>query len=180
MRRFPPATIPALRPARALALAGALACLGACGSSGSARPPAGAGGRPGADGGPTGIFARLDGGAADQPLDAPQVFSCAAAADGGTSCIQFDRDYPDPAGVCAAYQGGPVMNAPCASEGSAGGCHVAAGTSGYTIWIHGPPAAGALIVRCQQLGESYVSPDFDVTADASAGATGPNPAADGL
>ena len=123
------------------------------------------------------MFARLDAGAADQPHDAAPTFSCTGAVDGGTACIQFDPDYPDPAAVCAAQQAGPVVNAPCSPQGSAGGCHVAAGTSGYTIWSYGRQTAGVLIVRCQQLGESYVSPDFDVTVDASAHATGPAPGA---
>ncbi|MFL5306308.1 MAG: hypothetical protein ACJ8F1_13905 [Polyangia bacterium] len=155
----------------------AVAGLGACGSGGSTRAPAGPGGQADADGAPNGMFARVDAGAADQPHDAAPTFSCAGAADAGATCIQFDPDYPDPAGACAAQQAGPVVDAPCAPEGSAGGCHVAAGTSGYTIWRYGRQTAGALIVRCQQLGESYVSPGFDVTVDASARATGPAPGA---
>ena len=153
-------------------LAGALACLGACGSSGSARPPGGARGQ---DAAPTDIFGRIDGGAADGATDAPAVFSCPASADGGTTCIQFDPDYPDPAGVCAAQHDGPVASGPCSTVGSAGGCHVVAGSSGYTIWMYGRQPGGALLVRCQQMGDSYVSPDFDVVVDASAHATGPAP-----
>ncbi|MES1209894.1 MAG: hypothetical protein ABUS79_28495 [Pseudomonadota bacterium] len=172
MRRFSVATITAFRLGRSMAVAGALAWLGGCGSGASARAPGGAGGTGGA---PRGTFAPIDAAAADQPHDAAPVFSCAAADDGGTACIQFDPDYLDPAGACAAHQGGPVTNGPCASDGSAGGCHVAAGTSGYTIWTYGRQTAGALIVRCQQLGDSYVSPGHDVTVDASAHATGPGP-----
>lgn len=178
MRRFSLATVTGWRPARSLStavaclLAAAVAPLAACGSSGSARPPGGAHGQ---DAAPTDIFGRLDAGATDAAIDAAPIFSCPAFPDGGTTCIQFDPDYPDPAGVCAAQHGGPVASAPCSTVGSAGGCHVVAGSSGYTIWMYGRQPGGALLVHCQQLGDSYVSPDFDVTVDASAHATGPGP-----
>ncbi len=158
-----------------IALAGAL---GACGSGGPAHAPVGADVRQGAggapDGAPDGSFEPVDASVADQPHDAAPVFSCVGGAlsDGGVTCIQFDPGYGEPAAVCGARQSGPVGNAPCSLDGSAGGCHVATGTSGYTIWMYGRQTSGALIVRCQQLGESYVSADFDVTADASAHATG--------
>ncbi|HVV16305.1 MAG TPA: hypothetical protein VHH90_03805 [Polyangia bacterium] len=178
MRRLPVATMSAFDPSRCVALAGfagALACLAACASGGAAPPAGGAGGAHGAGGGPSGMLEGLDAGAADQPKDAAPVFSCGATADGGATCIQFDPEYPEPATVCTAHQSDPVANAPCSSDGSAGGCHVAAGTSGYTIWWYGRQTTGALIVHCQQLGDSYVSPGFDTTVDASARATGPRP-----
>ena len=47
-------------------------------------------------------------------------------------------------------------------------------TGGYTVWWYAPLTASAVLTRCQQLGDSYVSPFFDVTVDASAHATQPN------
>jgi hypothetical protein len=126
----------------------------------------------GGDGAAGAIFAPLDANVADRTDDAPPIFSCAAPGDRGARCIQFDPGYPDPAGVCAAQGGGAVVNAPCSLDGSAGGCHVAAQTSGYTIWSYGPQTAGDLIVRCAQRGESYVSPSFDTSLDAAADGTG--------
>ncbi len=65
---------------------------------------------------------------------------------------------------------------PLPAEESAGGCRVAAGTAA-THLVRTATDRGATIARCQQLGDSYLSPGFDVTVDASARATGPAPGA---
>ena len=91
----------------------------------------------------------------------------------GTACVQFDPDYPDAAGVCAAQQGRPRSRTPLARRRDRPAAATSGGTSGLHDWLYGRQTRGALIVRCQQLGDSYVSPNFDVTVDASAHATDP-------
>jgi hypothetical protein len=156
-----------------LALIAALAVAGSfgCGSGGPRCAGAGGGGAAGGGGG------GADGGTAardaaprptDGSPDAPVQLSCAAATDAGASCIDFDPGYPDPAAVCATTGGGPVLAAACPPAGSAGGCHVASGGSGYVIWSYAPQTVGAVMRRCEELGFSYVSPAYPGDAEQAA------------
>ncbi len=160
------------RPVHAIffaALAGAGAC-GSGGASGSSGGAGGHGGTGGAAGGPDFVSVATD--AAPPPpgnqSDAGVTLSCAGATDGGiAACVQFDPAYAEPATVCEAHGFGAVVPAPCALDGSAGGCHVIDGASGYTVWSYAPETVGGAMFHCEQLGQSYVSASSDVETDAA-------------
>jgi len=138
----------------------------ACSSSGhGGAPPAGAGGGPGhgaglsADAGDA--LAIADASDALDAVDAAPTFSCLVAADGDgpAACIELDPGDTDASGPCAANGAGPIAIGACPRDTSAGGCHVAeTGTAGYTVWWYAPLGAGAVLSRCERMGDSYVSP----------------------
>lgn len=138
--------------------------LAACGSGGPGAPHGGAtGGRGG--GPPDAMFVRVDGGPPPSDADAGLALSCGGAGDAGVTCIEFDPGYPSPADACAALGDGVLVDSRCTRQASAGGCHVVEGASGYTVWSYAPQTIGAAMLRCLQLGQSYVSSAADGRAD---------------
>jgi hypothetical protein len=157
----------------------AIAVLAACGSGGHGGGAAagGAGGRPLGMLGPSpdaqdaqNTIGVADASAAGDAVDAAPTFSCLLAAEAGgpAACIELDPGFPDPATLCDSSGAGPVVTGPCPRDGSAGGCHQAtpvdAGldttspTAGYTTWWYAPLGLGAVLTRCEQMSDSYVSP----------------------
>jgi hypothetical protein len=148
-------------------LLASMAALAACGSGGhGGPPPGGAGGGPGRG---TGVLPDtgdalviVDAGASDDAaVDAVPTFSCQVAAEAGglAACIDLDPGYATPEMACDANGAGAVMTGACPRATSSGGCHIAeTGMPGYTVWWYAPLGTGAVLSRCEQQGDSYVSP----------------------
>ncbi len=141
--------------------------LAGCGSSGRpsgmGRPPSGGGGGPAQTIGvsPDAADALAIGDAATDVADAGPTFSCQLIGDAGglVSCTELDPGYPDASVSCADSDAGTLSLGACPRDTSTGGCHVAkTGTAGYTVWWYAPLGTGAVLSRCEQMGDSYVSP----------------------